>query len=90
MNAMQLGIQLFQEIEAERTGGNWRWEKCISGPLSMEDVSTIMRMAGCWAILCQQMKENQSGSIQIRTILITEADLDYQWENSELRIRSSI
>ena len=48
MNAMQIGMQFFQEIEARRTRGNWRWEKRISGPISSGDVDIICRMAGCW------------------------------------------
>jgi hypothetical protein len=61
MNAMQLGMQLFQEIEAERTSGNWRWEKRISGPLSWGDVSTITRMAGCW---CDSPSANEGESVR--------------------------
>lgn len=49
MNAVQLGIQFSQEIEAVRTNGNWKWEKRVSGPLSWEDVNTITQMAGCWS-----------------------------------------
>lgn len=64
MNAMQLGVQLFQEIEAERTGENWRWEKRISGPLSVEDVSTITRMAGCW---CDSLSADEGESIRFYT-----------------------
>jgi len=48
MNAMQVGMQLFQEIEAKRTSGNWTWEKYLPGPISSEDADIIMRLAGCW------------------------------------------
>ena len=48
MNAMKVGFQLFKEIEAARTSGEWRWEKSLPGPLSYEEVTTIATIGGCW------------------------------------------
>ncbi len=47
-NAADIGMRLFQEIEAKRTNGKWSWEKYIPGPLSESEVSTIASLAGCW------------------------------------------
>lgn len=48
MNPIETGILLFQEIEAVRTNGNWRWEKRLFGPLNDSDVYAICQVAGCW------------------------------------------
>lgn len=48
MNAIEVGMLLFQEIEAVRTNGSWRWEKRLRGPLSSEEVNAICKVAGCW------------------------------------------
>ena len=48
MDAMQVGMQMFQEIEARRTRGNWTWQKYLPGPISYEDIYILTRVAGCW------------------------------------------
>ena len=61
MNAMQVGMQLFQEIEAKRTSGNWTWEKYLPGPISSEDADIIMRLAGCWCFYTNQNHPSHGG-----------------------------
>lgn len=48
MDAMKIGILLYQEIEAVRTNGRWEWEKRLPGPLNSSEVNAICRVAGCW------------------------------------------
>ena len=49
VNAIELGMNLYREIEAKRINGRWTWEKYVYGPLSAEDVRAICKVAGCWA-----------------------------------------
>ena len=51
MNPIEIGMLLFQEIEAVRTNGRWGWEKHLSGPLNFSEVNAICQVAGCWCDL---------------------------------------